>query len=87
MEVQSLNHWKARKSPWYVDSFEVKVMETLGGQEKLLPSLNYLEEFVYFWLHRVACEILAPQSGTEKASGSESTEPNHWSAREFPRRI
>ena len=48
--------WKCRvlttgrpgKSPWHVDSFEVKVMETLWGQEKLLPFLNYLEEFVYF---------------------------------------
>ena len=50
--------WKCRvlttrrpgKSPWHVDSFEVKVMETMWGQEKLLPSLNYLEEFVCLFL-------------------------------------
>lgn len=44
----------------YVDYFELKASETLQAEEKLLSSLNYLEEFTL-----VALPIIHYQRQTE----------------------
>ena len=36
------------------------------------------------WPHQAACGILVPWPGIEPGPGSESTNPNHWTTREFP---
>ena len=49
---------------------------------------NFLLLLLLFWPCCVACRILVPQPGIKPVlSALEARSPNHWTAREFPRRI
>ena len=43
--------------------------------------------FLIFWPHHAACGILVPRPGIEPTPPAvEARSPNHWTAREAPRR-
>ena len=52
----------------------------------------FLGDFsLFFWLYHVACEMLVPWPGIELrpqqwVANSLALSPNHWTAKEFPRR-
>ena len=50
-----------------------------------LVTVVFLFCFFVFWLHHVACGILAPWPGIEPMPPAvEERSPNHWTAKEVP---
>ena len=48
---------------------------------------SHLRRYIFFPLHRAACGILVPQPRIEPGPlAVKAQNPNHWTAREFPRR-
>ena len=51
----------------------------------LLPPRTSISFFLFFWLCRLACGILAPGPGIEPAPlAVKPQSPNHWAAKECP---
>ena len=62
--------------------------DDVSGQTAELSPIASLSLFSFFWLHRVACGILALIQGIEPAApGVEAQSLNHWATREGPESI
>ena len=46
-----------------------------------------LSPFFFFWPHLLACKISFSQPGIEPMSSVKTLSPNHWTSREFPKKL
>ena len=46
-----------------------------------------VKSFFFFWPHLLACKILFPWPWIEPTSSVKTLSPNHWTSREFPKKL
>ena len=57
----------------------------MSGGHTWRTTVSFCYSFFFFWLHHLACNILAPQSEIKLVSPAvEAQRPNHWTAIKVP---